>query len=151
MKYTVIMIVFLLVFSCQNNDKLNKLEKSDKVITTNSLSDYDSIIYSVKSKGDTLAYNELYYYLMDSNEADRTDTLMYYSKIMAEKYNYELAYFYYFTALCEKNNIPFKDENYSTINTVSMNKNSREQMENWLKKMLERKVITKQQYDSVKK
>ncbi|MCA6069223.1 hypothetical protein JI747_018815 [Chryseobacterium sp. RG1] len=152
MKYTVIIIVFLFVGSCQKKDALPELEKNEeKIITMNSVSNYDSIIRSVKLKGDTLAYNELYYYLMDSNKNDRTDTLMYYSQIMAEKYNYDLAYFYYLTALCEKYNISFKDANYSAINITSMNKLSKKEIENWLNKMLEKKVITKEQYNSVKR
>jgi len=151
MKYTVIIIVVLSVFSCQKKSRLRELEKKDKIITMNSVSDYDSIIHSVKLKGDTLAYNELYYYLMDSNKKDRTDTLMYYSQIMAEKYKYDLAYFYYLTALCEKYDIPFKDANYSAINITSMDKLSRKEVENWLNKMLEKKIITQEQYDSVKR
>ena len=139
MKYIIITLAFLFVVSCQKKNKLHELNENDKVITMNSISDYDSIIHNVKLKGDTLAYNELYYYLMDSNEQDRTDTLMYYSQIMAEKYDYKVAYFYYLVALCEKNNILFKDANYSTINFASVNRLSREQIENWLKKNVRKK------------
>ncbi|MCJ7936060.1 MAG: hypothetical protein MUW56_21140 [Chryseobacterium sp.] len=151
MKVIVILIFTILLSSCQEKKTLDKpINKSD-IITMSNISNYDSITKLVKTKGDTLAYDELYYFLMDSNKEDRTDTLMYYSKIMAEKYNNDLGYFYYFTALCEKYDIPFKDANYSSINISSLDKSSKKETEDWLKKMLEKKIITQQQYDSVKR
>lgn len=123
----------------------------DDVITMNSISNYDSISNQVKTKGDTLAYNKLFYFLMDSNKEDRTDTLMYYSKIMADKFTYERAYFDYFKALCEKNNIEADVGNYSSIDISSMDKPSKEKAEKWLKKMLEKNIISKEQFDLIKK
>lgn len=113
--------------------------------------DYETLINNVKFKGDTLAYDELFYHLMDSDEISRTDTLMYYAKIMTEKYNYEKAYNDYFKALCEKYSIYVDYSNYSSINISSLDKSSKKEIEDWLKKMLEKNVITKVQYGSVKR
>lgn len=151
MKKIVILTLMVLLNSCKKKETFDKPASQDEVITMSNISNYDSITKLVKTKGDTLAYDELYYFLMDSNKEDRTDTLMYYSKIMAEKYNSDLGYFYYFTALCEKYDIPFKDANYSSINISSLDKSSKRQAEDWLKKMLEKKVITQEQYESVKR
>lgn len=151
MKVIVILIFTILLSSCQEKKTFDKSISHDSIVTMSNISNYDSITKLVKAKGDTLAYDKLYYFLMDSNKDDRTDTLMYYSKIMADKYNNEVAYFYYLTALCEKYNIPFSDGDYSTINISSMNKYSKRQAEEWLKKMLEKKIINQEQYNSVKR
>ncbi|KFF10108.1 hypothetical protein IW15_21455 [Chryseobacterium soli] len=105
----------------------------------------------VKGKGDTIAYSKLFYFLMDSNKEGRTDTLIYYSKIMAEDFNNEGAYLDYFKAICEKYDINVDFGNYSSIDISPMNKFSKEKAENWLKKMLAKKIITKEQYDAIKK
>jgi|UPI00064743CF hypothetical protein len=153
MKYITIIILFSITFSsCQKRQKLYEPKSSEKIVSISQLhTDYDTLIKKVKYNGDVDAYDELFYVLMDSNETDRTDTLMYYSKIMAEKYNNEVAYFYYLTALCEKYNIPFRDGDYSTINISLMDDTSKKLAENWLTKMLEKKVITQDQYNSVKR
>jgi len=152
MKNVIILIISLLIVSCKEKvvppkSKINQ----DEVITMSSISNYDSITNLVKTKGDTLAYNELFYFLMDSNKEDRTDTLMYYSKVMADKFNNEGAYFDYFKALCEKYDIDIDFGNYSSIDISSMSKSSKGKAENWLKKMLAKKIITKEQYDAIKK
>lgn len=152
MRYTIITIVFIsALFSCQKKDALSKSEKHDKVITMNSISNYDSIVNLVKIKGDTLAYDELFFYLMDSNEKDRTDTVMYYSKMMAEKYDYKEAYKRYFNAFSEKYKINMDVDNYSTLNMSSLKKAQKKQAEDWLGKMLEKKIITQEQYNSINK
>jgi hypothetical protein len=152
MKYLIILTVSLLIVSCK--EKVNTLEppmNQDNVTTMSSISNYDSIANLVKTKGDTLAYSELFYFLKDSNKGDRTDTLMYYSKIMAEKFNSENAYLDYFEALCEKYDIKVDFSNYSSIDISSMDKTSKQKAENWLNKMLEKKIISKEQFDSIKK
>ncbi|WP_147473959.1 hypothetical protein [Chryseobacterium nematophagum] len=113
--------------------------------------DYDTLINRVKFQGNIDAYDELFYSFMDSNKAERTDSTMIYSKIMSEKYNYEKAYIDYLTALSEKNEIKFNFDDFSTINISLMDDSSKKKTEDWLKKMLERKIITQQQYNSVKK
>lgn len=145
-------MVSLLIVSCK--EKVNTLEppmNQDNVTTMSSISNYDSIVNLVKTKGDTLAYSELFYFLKDSNKRDRTDTLMYYSKIMAEKFNNESAYLDYFEALCEKYDIKVDFSNYSSIDISSMDKTSKQKAENWLNDMLEKRIISKEQFDSIKK
>lgn len=142
----------LLIVSCKEKVTSSTSQiNQDKIITISSISNYDSIINLVKTKGDTLAYSELFYFLMDSNKEDRTDTLMHYSKIMAEEFNNEGAYLDYFKALCEKYDIEVDFSNYSSINISSMDKSSKGKAENWLNKMVEKKIISKEQFDSIKK
>ncbi|WP_223560440.1 hypothetical protein [Chryseobacterium lathyri] len=88
----------------------------------------------MKTKGDTLAYSKLFYFLKDSNKGDRTDTLMYYSKIMTEKFNSENAYLDYFEALCEKYDIKVDFSKYSSIDISSLDKSSKIKAESWLNK-----------------
>lgn len=57
-------------------------------ITTN----YDTLINRLKKHGDTDAYDELFYSFKDCCFDESTDSVMVYSKIMAEKFNYEKAY-----------------------------------------------------------
>jgi hypothetical protein len=151
MKTRIVIIFLILTVSCQKNKKLYEPKEGDVLVTMNSISDYDSITKQVKYKGNVDAYDELFYYLMDSDKIARTDTLMYYSKIMAEKYNNEVAYYYYFTALCEKYDIPFEDTDYSSINISLMDDSIKKQVKNWLNEMVEKKIITQEQYESVKK
>lgn len=113
--------------------------------------DYDTLINRVKIKGDRDAYDEIFYYLMDSNKAERTDTLMIYSKIMAEKYNYDKAYFDYFVAFCEKHGFEANFSQYSNIDISKMEQESRKEATDWLNKMVNKKIISEQKYDSIKK
>lgn len=148
MRVFIILGLGILLNSCQEGKCINDGE----VITMNQINtDYNTLINKVKFEGDTIAYNELFYHLMETNAEDKKDTIMYYSKIMAEKYNYELAYYNYFTILCDKYGIPFRDNDYSTINLISKDKYSKIQIEEWLKKMLDNKIITYQQYSVVRK
>lgn len=150
MKYSILILIFII--SCQKKQKNDKIKNNDTVVTMSQITtNYDSLVKRVKYKGNIDAYDELFYGFMDSNEAERTDSTMIYSKIMAEKYNYEKAFFDYFKALCEKYNIDVDFSNFSTINISLMNNSSKLQAEDWLKKMLEKKIITQQQYNSVKK
>lgn len=147
-----IILILILFISCNKNikhpdEKINQ----EEVITMSAISNYDSIANSVKTKGDTLAYSELFYHLKDSDEISRTDTLMYYSKIMAEKFHNEGAYIDYFQALCEKNDIEVDFSNYSSINISLLDKSSKQKAENWLKKMVNKKIISEEQYNSIKK
>jgi len=150
MKYSILILIFII--SCQKKQKNDKIKNNDTVVTMSQITtNYDSLVKRVRYKGNIDAYDELFYGFMDSNEAERTDSTMIYSKIMAEKYNYEKAFFDYFKALCEKYNIDVDFSNFSTINISLMNNSSKLQAEDWLKKMLEKKIITQQQYNSVKK
>lgn len=152
MKIIIITILIGILNSCQKKEVFDKPIKQDEVITMNEITtDYDTLINRVKFRGNTDAYDELFYHFMDSDKIARTDTLMYYSKIMAEKYNYEKAYIDYITALCEKNNMKFNFSDFSTINVALMDKSSKKKVEDWLEKMLEKMVITQEQYNSVKR
>lgn len=151
MKRLVTIIGFcILVFSCKKSQTNTEFDINEKVITMNAVSNYDSIVNVVKTKGDTTAYDELFYYLMDSNESDRIDTTIYYSKIMAEKYHFHDAYEHYLNALLEKYNINYDSDNYTTLDISSLKATDKKQIETWLKKMLEIKIITQEEYKSVK-
>lgn len=150
MKYSI--LILIVIISCQKKQKNDAIKNNDTVVTMSQITtNYDSLVQRVKYKGNIDAYDELFYGFMDSNEAERTDSTMIYSKIMAEKYNYEKAFYDYFKALCEKYNIDVDFSDFSTINISLLNKSSKRQAEDWLKKMLEKKIITQQQYNSVKK
>jgi hypothetical protein len=150
MKSQIAFISFL-IFLISCTEKREKNVKSNEVVTINHLStNYDTLVYKVKN-GDRDSYDELFYSFMDANEAERTDSLMIYSKIMAEKFNYEKAYYDYFKALCEKYGINVDFSDYSNINIKSMNESEKNQANDWLRKMLKKQIITQKQYDSVKK
>lgn len=150
MRY-IILIVFLL-FSCQKKETSPQLKDNEELVTMNQISmDYDTLTNRVKFKGDTLAYDELFYHLMDSDEISRTDTLMYYSKIMAEKYNNEKAFLDYFKAFCEKNSIYIDYPHYNRLDISRLPVNSKKEAEDWLNKMLDKKIITEEQFNSVKR
>ena len=77
-------IFVLLVFPCCKK----KIQGGEKVFTMNQITDnYDSLINRVKIKGDTNAYDELFYGFMDSNKSERTDSVLRYSRIMAGNFN----------------------------------------------------------------
>ncbi len=149
---TILLILSLHLISCEKNEKFDLPENQDKVITMNSLSgDYDSIVNRVKNFGDKEAYSELFYYLKDSNFAERTDTLMIYSKIMAEKHNNENAYIDYLDAITEKYNVKKDLGNYSTIDISKLEPKEKKQITNWLNKMLQNKIISQKEFNEVKK
>jgi hypothetical protein len=134
-KITVLFILLIQIISCEKTEKFHLPENQDKVISMNSLSgDYDSIVNRVNNFGDKDAYSELFYYLKDSNFIGRTDTLMVYSKIMAEKYYYERAYFDYLDALIEKYNVEYEFGNYSTLDISKLEPKEKKQVIYWLKK-----------------
>jgi hypothetical protein len=140
------------MFACQERKTLKKSRKENDVVTMNQMTtDYYTLIHQVTNDGNEDAYNELFYSFMDSNKAERTDSLMIYSKIMAEKFKYEKAYFDYFKALCEKHNIDIDYPNYSSIDISSMEKLPNKEAINWLNKMKNEKIITIEQYNSIKK
>ncbi|WP_125349382.1 MULTISPECIES: hypothetical protein [Empedobacter] len=118
----------------------------------NSISDnYDSITTKVKKLGDEEAYSELFYHLKDSNFEGRTDSLMVYSKIMAEKYHFEKAYIDYLDAITEKYGIENDIGNYSTINLSQLKSKEKQEIIDWLSKMVEKGIITEKQFQEVKK
>ena len=100
--------------------------------------------------GDEDAYSELFYFFKDSNFGDRTDSLMFYSKVMAEKYNDEKAYIDYLDAISEKYELKNEIGDYSTLNLSKLDELKKENILKWLKIMLQKKIITQQQFDEVK-
>ena len=150
-----IYVVTIFFYGCQQNTKsTSKVEVQNKgeVKSISAVSNRDSIVNLVKTKGDTLAYYELFYFLMDSNESDRTDTLMYYSKIMAEKYEYKVAYIHYLKGFAEKHKTGSwnMDEDYSKFDISHLTEAEKKEIGDWLKKMLAKKIINKEQYNSIK-
>lgn len=155
-KMVYILLLFC-VFSCkekeQTPDNVNESDVNpEEVITMNQLStNEDTLIYRIREKGDTDSYDELFYYMKETVKPVSTDSVMFYAKIMAEKYQYERAYFDYLNALCEKANISYDYGNYSTLNLTKMDSKTKKLAEEWLTKMVKNDLITKQQYDSIKR
>ncbi|MCE2997120.1 MAG: hypothetical protein ACK5PC_17020 [Cyclobacteriaceae bacterium] len=122
----------------------------DKLISINQItSNYDSLISNVTVKGYTSAYNELFYGLIDLNEKERVDSILYYSNIMADKFGYPIAYYDYLRALCEKNKIEF--DRLHNLDLTNTDQQSRKIIVDWLDRMVLDKVITKEEFDLVKK
>lgn len=95
--YLALSISFTLFQSCDmTNDKSNRLTVSRNEIESSeglelNLADstIDKLERLIVSKGDTIAYNELRIYYMRNAAMDR---LLYYSIIMAHKYQHSIAY-----------------------------------------------------------
>ncbi|SEO97350.1 hypothetical protein SAMN05444671_3835 [Flavobacterium sp. CF108] len=155
MKLKIVYILLLSFFSCQKNKHIqdNKANiNSEEVITINQITTIkDTLAYNIRKKGDRDSYDELFYSMMESTKEESTDSVMVYSKIMAEKYHYEKAYFDYFQALCRKYNISYDYGDYSTLNLSKMDNTAKKKAIYWLNKMIKNNLITKQQYDSIKK
>ncbi|QSB25623.1 hypothetical protein [Flavobacterium sp. CLA17] len=158
-KIAYILLLFSL-FSCKenkltpnNNTSNDTIDVNpEEVITINQLSiSEDTLVYRIREKGDRDSYDELFYSLMETVEPVSTDSVMFYAKIMAEKYQYGRAYFDYFEALCRKSNIEVNYSDFSSINLLKMDSVTKKQADDWLIKMIKNKKITKQQYDSIKK
>lgn len=149
---SILFILLLQIISCEKKEKFDLPENQDEVITMNSLSgNYDSIVNRVKNFGDKDAYSELFYHLKDSNFTARTDTLMIYSKIMAEKYHDERAYIDYLDAITEKYNVENNIGNYSTVDISKLESKEKKQVIDWLNKMLQNKIISQKEFNEVKK
>jgi hypothetical protein len=151
-------LVFLLcLFSCKEKVEQLQIQKEipeginqDEVRTISARTkDYDTLINRVKKRGDVDAYGELFYSFKDCCFRESTDSVMVYAKIMAEKFNYEKAYFDYFEAICYKYDVAYS--NFSETDISKMDKYERLKLESWLKIMVEKKLITQQAFDSVKK
>ena len=156
---------FVILTGCQKNKKndepkvdkevyntKDEPEADEEVFTMNQITtNYDTLINRVKNKGDIDSYDEMFYSFMDANETERTDSVMKYSKVMAEKYNYDKAYLDYFVALCEKNNIKVDYSNYSTIDITSLEEKSKVEAIKWLNLMRNRKIISPENYNAIKK
>ncbi|MCF6133462.1 hypothetical protein [Flavobacterium wongokense] len=139
----IVLSVLFLIISCRQGEK----ETSISQITTN----YDTLIHRVKNNGDKDAYDELFYGFKDGSEVERTDSLMFYSKIMAEKFNYDKAYYDYLEAFGEKHEFKVDFSDLATIDISKLEKDSRIEATNWLKNMVSEKVMTQKQFDSIKK
>ena len=151
MKILNILILFVFLTSCKESEKFNSVDENEKIFTMNQLSgSYDSITNRVIKYGDEDAYSELFYSFKDSNFGERTDSLMIYSKIMAEKYNDEKAYIDYLDAITEKYELKNDIGDYTTLNISNLDKSKKEKILNWLDVMLKKKIITQQQFNEVK-
>ena len=81
-------------------------ETQDTVSMNQITSNYDTLIRNVTIKGDTNAYDELFYGLIELSPIE-VDSIIFYSRTMAEKFSYPRAYYDYLDVLCEKNEIEF--------------------------------------------
>jgi hypothetical protein len=145
--YAPIIFFLLVCSSCKKEVKENEKMVSISQITSN----YDSLIYKVMIKGDSDAYDELFYGFMDSNKTERTDSVLRYSRIMAENFKYERAYFDYLNALLEKSEIEDNSSNLSEIDLTKLDDSSKEAINDWLNQMLQSKIITQEKFDSIRK
>lgn len=133
----------LIVVSCHR-------KSNDDIVSISSLStNYDSLIELVVIKGDTNAYEELYYYYVESDNKERIDSILFYSRIMASNYNYERAYFDYLRVLCESNGLRNNFQSVTEINLSESDDVVKIQIKQWLTEMLEKKMISQEEFDSV--
>ena len=140
----IFLMMMTIILGCQK-------VKQEKIVSINqNKSDYKNLIKQVKLKGDTIAYQEICYVFFDSNFEEKTDSMMYYSKIMVDKYKYKSAYFDYLDALCLKNNVSNENGHFK-IDIRNLKQSKKVDITSWLNKMLSEKIITKKQYDLVKK
>ena len=138
-----ICLMLLISYACKKN------ATEDAVSISSTHTSYDTLVLNVKINGDTNSYDELYYGFMDVNVVERTDSVLLYSKIMAENFNYERAYYDYLRALCEKNHVrPF--DTLSELDVSNIGSTSKQELVEWLKKMLQKGVITQEEFNSVK-
>ncbi|MBB4801291.1 hypothetical protein HNP37_001330 [Flavobacterium nitrogenifigens] len=155
----VLSLVFLCcVFACQQKaeklpvqkeQNLEEIDQEDVTTISSITTDYDTLINRVKKRGDVDAYDELFYSFQDCCFSARTDSVMVYAKIMAEKFNYDRAYYHYYDAVLEKNGIDYSS--FPQIDISKMKKPEKQKLENWFKFMLERKQIKQETLDSIKK
>lgn len=164
MKSRIIFILLVLFFvSCKKKEtkdikevKIAKQENDssdidqDEVVTMNTIrTNYDTLVNRVKKKGDEDAYLELFYDFKESAKEVRTDSVMVYAKIMALQHNYERGYYDYLQALYEKYNVDYSDS--SKIDISKLDKVSKKPIEDWLKLMLDKKIMTKKDFDAIKR
>lgn len=122
----------------------------DEVVTMNAIrTNYDTLVNRVKKMGDEDAYLELFYDFKESAIEVRTDSVMVYAKIMALQHNYERGYYDYLQALYEKYNVDYSDS--SKIDISKLDKVSKKPIEDWLKLMLDKKIMTKKDFDAIKR
>lgn len=163
MKSRIIFILLVLFFvSCKKKEtkdikevKIAKQENDssdidqDEVVTMNAIrTNYDTLVNRVKKKCDEDAYLELFYDFKESAIEVRTDSVMVYAKIMALQHNYERGYYDYLQALYEKYNVDYSDS--SKIDISKLDKVSKKPIEDWLKLMLDKKIMTKKDFDAIK-
>ena len=164
MKRKIIYLLVVLFFlSCKKKEtkdikevKIAKQENDssdidqDEVVTMNAIrTNYDTLVNRVKKKGDEDAYLELFYDFKESAIEVRTDSVMVYAKIMALQHNYERGYYDYLQALYEKYNVDYSDS--SKIDISKLDKVSKKPIEDWLKLMLDKKIMTKKDFDAIKR
>ncbi|QGK76685.1 hypothetical protein [Flavobacterium sp. SLB02] len=164
MKSRIIFILLVLFFvSCKKKEtkdikevKIAKQENDssdvdqDEVVTMNAIrTNYDTLVNRVKKKGDEDAYLELFYNFKECSIEVRTDTLMTYAKIMALKHNNERGYYDYLQALYEKYGVDYSNSSKNDIS--KLDKVSKKPIENWLKLMLDKKMMTKKDFDAIKR
>lgn len=110
MKLIALIFVFFLIFSCKQGDNNHEIRSINQPIRA--ISELKSRIVN---KGDSLAYYELYYEFVDHDS--QYDEFLFYSYIMAFKYNYPKAYLDVFYILCKMYNVNVED---ASINLTAM-------------------------------
>jgi hypothetical protein len=155
----ILSLVFLFcLFSCKEKTEevkvvkeqnLEEIDQEDVRTISTRVTDYDTLINRVKKRGDLEAYDELFYSFKDCCFRESTDSVMVYAKIMAEKFNYERAYYDYYDAMLEKHGIDHA--NFPQIDISKMEKQDKQKLENWFKFMVERKQMSQQTLDSIKR
>ncbi|MEY4540057.1 MAG: hypothetical protein RLZZ306_1814 [Bacteroidota bacterium] len=135
-------VMLLNIQSCNRPVK----EEREEVNMNETTSDYKLLKKKVRAEGDTSAYYELSYDLIET--ADSEDSLMYYSRIMAEKYNYKPAYWHYEYAFKRKLEIDIAHDKYNKSDVAKMNKKEKKMILEWYILMYKRDIITKNELDS---
>ena len=115
MKLSVLIFFILPVLSCQSIGNKGKASSNQ---TTRSTAELRILILN---KGDSLAYHDLYYQFVDRD--NQYNELLFYSYVMAFKYNYPKAYMDVFFILCKMYNVKLEEMpiNLKGMDTVTKN------------------------------
>ncbi|TWF32858.1 hypothetical protein FHW36_113113 [Chitinophaga polysaccharea] len=116
MKLSILLLVFLPFLACQSAGTKNKtysINESKRSII--------ELRQEILDKGDSLAYHDLYFKFVDSD--NEYNELFFYAYVMAFKYNYPKAYMDVFFILCKMYNVKVEEGpiNLTSMDTVSKN------------------------------
>jgi hypothetical protein len=137
--------ILLILQSCKKAVK-KKDDEGFPMVRPLSDEDYNIMTNKVITKGDTNAYYELFYLFGETVGCE--DSIMYYSEIMAKKYEYKRAFFDYQYGFHRKYEIDLSHDKYNKSDIAKMNKKGRAMILEWYDLMYKRGIITKNERDS---
>jgi hypothetical protein len=142
-----ILIILFLVVTSLTIQSCYRPVKEERVMSINgTTSSYNLLKMKVRAEGDTNSYNDLFYSLLET--VDCEDSVMYYSRIMAEKYNYKKAFFDYEYAFKRKLEIDLSHDRYNKLDVAKMNKKEKSMILELYNLMYKRGIVAKDERDS---